>query len=124
VLLLELVHERRFNAGNKRHRAKLLTDDSLLDFVRESEVVTLLYASLAQIQERYRQVYGTLDRSYSNGAARSFQLSLERLDADGEPRKVAATVQSGHPGSRAAGSQSRFAEARASGEARPKRTTP
>ena len=48
-------------------------------------------------------------------------LGMERLDEDGEPRKVAATVQSGHPGSRAAGSQSDFAEARASGEARPKR---
>lgn len=63
----------------------LLEDDSLLDFVRESEVVTPLYASLAEIQERYRRVHGTLDRSHSNGAARSFQVSLERLDEDGEP---------------------------------------
>jgi hypothetical protein len=54
--------------------------------VRESEVVTPLYASLAQIQERYRRVYGTLDRSWSHGAARSFQVSMERLDDDGEPR--------------------------------------
>jgi len=103
VPLLELVHERRFNAGSKRHRAKLLTDDSLLDFVQESEVVTLLYASLAQIQERYRQVYGTLDRSYSNGAARSFQLSLERLDADGDlersrPPSKAAIQAAAPPG--------------------------
>jgi hypothetical protein len=64
---------------------KLLYDDSLLEFVRESEAVTPLYASLAEIQERYRRVFGTLDRSHSNGAARSFQLSLERLDDNGEP---------------------------------------
>jgi hypothetical protein len=84
--LLELVRERRFDAENKRHRAKLLEDDSLLDFVRESEVVTPLYVALAEIQERYRRVNGTLDRSWSHGAARSFQLSLERLDENGEPR--------------------------------------
>jgi hypothetical protein len=85
VPLLELVRSRRFDAKNKRHRARLLEDDSFLDFVRESEIVTPLHASLAEIQERYRRVYGTLDRSYLNGAARSFQLSLERLDDDGEP---------------------------------------
>jgi len=85
VPLLELVREQRFDAKNQRHRAKLLNDDSLLAFVRDSEVVTPLYASLAQIQEQYRNVYGVLDRSHSNGAARSFQVSLERLAENGEP---------------------------------------
>jgi len=83
--LLELVNERRFDAKDERHRAKLLEDDSLLEFVPESECVTTLYAALAQIQERYRRSHGTLDRSWSHGEARSFQLSLERLDDDGEP---------------------------------------
>ena len=83
--LLELVNERRFDAKNKRHRAKLLNDDSLLVFVRESEAVTPLYVALADIQERYRRSHGTLDRSWSHSEARSFQLSLERLDEDGEP---------------------------------------
>jgi hypothetical protein len=85
IPLLELVQERRFDAGNKRHRAKLLHDDSLLDFVRQSDVVTPLYASLAQTQEHYRSVFGVLDRSHAHAAARSFQLSLERLDDNGEP---------------------------------------
>jgi hypothetical protein len=83
--LLELVRERRFDAKNKRHRAKLLDDDSLLEFVRESECVTTLYAALAQIQERYRRSHGTLNRSWTHSEARSFQLSLERLGEDGEP---------------------------------------
>ena len=92
IPLLELVHERRFDARNKRHRAKLLEDDSLLDFVRESGCVTPLYAALAEIQTRYRQVHGTLDRSWSHGAAREFQLSLERLDEDGEPLTAGRSV--------------------------------
>lgn len=84
--LLELVRSRRFDAKNKRHRAKLLDDDSLLDFVRESGAVTPLDVALAGIQERYRRAHGTLNRSWTFGEARSFQLSLERLDEDGEPR--------------------------------------
>lgn len=93
--LLELVRERRFDAKNKRHRAKLLHDDSLLEFVRESEVVSAREAGLAQIQVRYRRSHGTLDRSWSQSEARSFQLSLERLDEDGEPLPE---VLAGFPG--------------------------
>jgi hypothetical protein len=84
--LLELVRERRFNARSKRHRAKLLHDDSLLDFVRESEVVTTLEAGLARIQERYREEAHISNISSTYALARSFQESLERLDEDGEPR--------------------------------------
>ena len=40
VPLLKLVEARRFDPKNKRHRAKLLEDESLLEFVRESECVT------------------------------------------------------------------------------------
>ncbi len=69
---------------NQRHRAKLLEDESLLEFVRESECVTTLYAALAEIQETYRNAHRCLDRSHTSGTARSFQLSLERLDDDGE----------------------------------------
>jgi hypothetical protein len=86
VHLLDLVRERRFNAKNQRHRAKLLEDDSLLDFVRESEFVAPLYTALAEIQTRYRQAYGVLDRSHTSGASRSFELSLKRLNENGEPR--------------------------------------
>jgi hypothetical protein len=95
--LLELVHERRFDAKNKRHRRKLLEDDSLLDFVRESEVVTPLYAALAQTQERYRLAARVSDRSWTHGHARAFQVSLERLDDDGEltPAAVEAFRASG-----------------------------
>jgi hypothetical protein len=35
--LLDLVRERRFKAKNKRHRRKLLEDDSLLEFVSWKE---------------------------------------------------------------------------------------
>jgi hypothetical protein len=79
-----LVQERRSDAQNKRHRRKLLNDDSLLDFVRESEVVTVLDSSLAQIQERYRVAAHTSNRSATFSHARSFQVSLERLDDNGE----------------------------------------
>jgi hypothetical protein len=84
VPLLELVKQRRFDAKNQRHRAKLLEDESLQEFVRESECVTTLYAALGEIQERYRNAHRCLNRSYTSGAAREFQLSLERLDDDGE----------------------------------------
>jgi hypothetical protein len=83
--LLELVRSRRFDARNKRHRAKLLHDDSLLEFVRDSGAVTPLDVAVAEIQERYRQAHGTLNRSWTHGEARAFQLSLERLDENGEP---------------------------------------
>lgn len=78
------------DAKSKRHRAKLLTDNSLLDFVRESEFVTPLDVALAEIQERYRRAHGTLDRSYTSTAARRFQLALQRLDENGEPTAEAA----------------------------------
>jgi hypothetical protein len=54
--------------------------------VRESEVAPGLWVGLAEIQERYRRAHGMLDRSYTSTAARQFQLSLERLDENGEPR--------------------------------------
>jgi hypothetical protein len=54
--------------------------------VRESEFVTPLDVALAEIQERYRRAHGALDRSYTSTAARQFQISLERLDENGEPR--------------------------------------
>jgi hypothetical protein len=41
VPLLDLVQNGRFDAKNKRHRAKLLNDDSLLEFVAYNEDVSV-----------------------------------------------------------------------------------
>jgi hypothetical protein len=56
VPLLELVEERRFDAKNKRHRAKLLNDDSLLEYVAGNPDVSTRLRMLADSQERYRQL--------------------------------------------------------------------
>jgi hypothetical protein len=87
VPLLELVEERRFNANNKRHRAKLLEDDSLLEFVANNEA-PVLWVMLADLQVRYRGSHWTLDRSWTANAAREFQSSLERLDEDAQPLEL------------------------------------
>ena len=85
VSLLSLVEERRFSARNKRHRRKLLEDDSLLEFVAGNPDAPVLWRELAEIQERYRSVRGVLDRSASAAAASSFEAHVRRLDLDGEP---------------------------------------
>ncbi len=85
VSLLSLVEERRFSARNKRHRRKLLEDDSLLEFVAENPDAPILWRQLAEIQERYRSVHGVLDRSAASGAASSFEAHVRRVDLDGEP---------------------------------------
>jgi hypothetical protein len=56
VPLLELVQERRFDARNKRHRAKLLKDDSLLELVTGNPGASVRLSMLADAQERYRRV--------------------------------------------------------------------
>jgi hypothetical protein len=55
VPLLELVQERRFDAKNKRHRAKLLEDDSLLEYVAGNPAASTRLSMLADSQERYRR---------------------------------------------------------------------
>jgi hypothetical protein len=85
VPFLKLVEERRFDAKNKRHRAKLLENDSSLAFVAKNPDAPRLWKDLAEIQGRYRLVHGRIDRSHTSIAARQFQLSLERLDEDGQP---------------------------------------
>jgi hypothetical protein len=83
VPLLDLVQNGRFDASNKRHRAKLLRDDSLLEFVGWNEDAPLLWRQLAELQERYRNAHSCLDRSYTSWAATAFESSLRRLDDDG-----------------------------------------
>jgi hypothetical protein len=83
VPLLNLVRERRFDAKNKRHRAKLLTDDSLLEFVAWNEVASVRLRVAAKAQERYRQ-------SHASGGVEMWPAGMveacaRRLDDDGEP---------------------------------------
>jgi hypothetical protein len=59
VFLLELVREGKFNGESRRHRRKLLTDDSLLEFVAASEDAPATLVELAEIQMRYRRERGT-----------------------------------------------------------------
>jgi hypothetical protein len=66
VSLLELVREGRFDANSKRHRRKLLEDDSLLEFVAGTEDAPATLIELAELQVRYR-----CERSA--WAARAFQ---------------------------------------------------
>jgi hypothetical protein len=82
VPLLKLVEERRFSAKNKRHRKKLLNDDSLLDFVANHEV-PVLWVQLADLQRRYRVLYRVSDRSQYGWAAQRFESALRQLDEDG-----------------------------------------
>jgi hypothetical protein len=84
VPLLDLVQERRFKAKNKRHRQKLLEDDSLLEYVGWNEDAPLLWRELAELQERYRNAHRCLDRSHTSWAEGAFESSLRRLDDDGE----------------------------------------
>lgn len=74
VPLLELVETRRFDARNKRHRAKLLKDDSLLEFVAGNEGAPARLRDLAGLQRYYRTSGGTW-------AARAFQRLVEAGDA-------------------------------------------
>ena len=83
VSLLELVRERRFSWRNKRHRRKLLEDDSLIESVAWNEDAPPLWRSRVEIHFRYRHDYGLMDRSYTSGAARSFEKSLRLLDDHG-----------------------------------------
>ncbi len=76
VSLLELVRERRFSARNKRHRRKLLEDDSLIAYCEWSEDAPPLWRSLVEIQLHYRHDYGLMDRSYTSQGARSFESHL------------------------------------------------
>jgi hypothetical protein len=73
VPLLRLVQEGRFDPDNKRHRAKLLKDDSLLEFVRDNEQASERLRTLAQLQWRAR---------YEGGGwpARQFQRVVEAGD--------------------------------------------
>jgi hypothetical protein len=83
VPLLELVQERRFDARNKRHRAKLLNDDSLLEYVRGNGDASIRLRMLADTQERYRQVAAF--STVTVWEARQFEAGVRRLDDDGEP---------------------------------------
>jgi hypothetical protein len=84
VPLLELVETRRFDARNKRHRAKLLEDDSLLAFVAKNPGVPVRLTMLAECQGRYRWVAER--RHVSVWEARQFEAGVRRLGDDGEPR--------------------------------------
>lgn len=85
VSLLELVRERRFSARNKRHRRKLLEDDSLIAYCEWNVDAPPLWRSLVEIQLRYRHDHGCLDRSYAAQGARSFESHLRLVGEDGEP---------------------------------------
>jgi hypothetical protein len=76
VPLLKLVEEHSFSAKNKRHRAKLLSDDSLFEFVANHEAPAL-WVQLADLQQRYR--YGGREA----WTARRFESALRQRDADG-----------------------------------------
>jgi hypothetical protein len=83
VPLLDLVETRRFDARNKRHRAKLVNDDSLLDFVRGNGDASVRLRMLAECQERYRRVSAL--STVSVWEARQFEACVRRLDEDAEP---------------------------------------
>jgi hypothetical protein len=78
VPLVKLVEEQRFDAKNRRHRRKLLDDDSLLVFVASHEAPEL-WVQLADLQVRYRR-----DTSGRAWAAKQFELALRQRDEDGE----------------------------------------
>jgi hypothetical protein len=83
VPLLDLVQERRFNAKNKRHKRKLLEDDSLLEFVACNEDAPVRLQMAAEAQERYRQ-------SHASGGVQMWpagqvEMCAHRMDDDGEP---------------------------------------
>ena len=81
--LLELVQERRFDATNKRHRRKLLEDDSLLESVRGNLDASVRLRMLAETQERYRQTAAL--STVTVWEARQFEAAVCRLGEDGEP---------------------------------------
>jgi hypothetical protein len=83
VPLLELVQERRFDARNKRHRAKLLKDDSLLELVTGNPGASVRLSMLADAQERYRRVAAF--STVTVWEARQFEAGVRRLDDEGEP---------------------------------------
>jgi hypothetical protein len=83
TLLLELVQERRFDAKNKRHRAKLLEDDSLLEYVRGNGDASTRLRTLAECQERYRRVAAF--STVTVWEALRFEAGVRRLDDEGEP---------------------------------------
>ena len=83
VPLLELVQERRFDAKNKRHRAKLAEDDSLREFVAENPGASARLRMLAECQERYRRV--SRSSTVTVWEARQFEAGVRRLDDEGEP---------------------------------------
>jgi 5-methylcytosine-specific restriction enzyme A len=81
--LLELVQERRFDGKNKRHRAKLARDDSLLEYVAENPDASARMRMLAETQERYRRT-GAVSTT-TVWEARQFEAGVRRLGEDGEP---------------------------------------
>jgi hypothetical protein len=83
VPLLKLVQERRFDATNKRHRAKLLEDDSLREFVAGNPGASARLRMLAECQERYRRV--SRSSTVTVWEARQFEAGVRRLDDEGEP---------------------------------------
>jgi hypothetical protein len=70
VPLLHLVQNRRFDARNKRHRAKPLNDDSLLEFVAYHEGASVRLQLAAEAQERYRQTHARAAASSCGGRRR------------------------------------------------------
>jgi hypothetical protein len=83
VPLLDLVENRRFDARNKRHRAKLLDDDSLLEFVAWNEDASVRLRMAAEAQQRYREFAAV-------GGAQLWPAGLvevcaRRMGDDGEP---------------------------------------
>jgi hypothetical protein len=83
VPLLSLVQERRFDAKNKRHRRKLVEDDSLLEYVRGNPDPSPRLRMLDECQERYRQVAAFT--TVTVWEARQFEAGVCRLGEDGEP---------------------------------------
>jgi hypothetical protein len=83
LALRELVQERRFDAKNKRHRAKLLEDDSLLEYVRGNGEASVRLRMLADAQERYRRT--ATFSTVTVWEARQFEAGVRRLGEDGEP---------------------------------------
>jgi hypothetical protein len=86
VPLLEPVQERRFDAMNTRHRAKLLEDDSLIECVAGNPGASTRLRMLAESQERYRRpaAFSTV----TVWEARQFEAGVRRLGEDGEPLLV------------------------------------
>ena len=78
VALVDLVLAGRFDAANRRHREKLMVDDSLRELkVARSDPRAERLAELRELQRRFRQHSGVGPAAL--GLAKLFQLCAARL---------------------------------------------